>query len=115
LQFNLAPVAVSAHALEQAALLQLIDDTSHGAAVVAILRADLLWIDGDAVPQPRQDDVLDEGEPALFEHRFHHIQHQRMRALDQVADAVLGPVGRQLIMLLGHLMPRQLLLDQLLL
>ena len=47
---------------------------------------------------------------ALFEHRFHDVQHQGVRALDEVADAGSRRVGRHLIMLLGHLMPRHLLL-----
>ena len=112
LQLHLAAVAIAAHALEQAALFQLIDDPGEGAAVVAVLRADVLRIHCDAVPYPGEDHVMDEAEAALREHILEHVHHHRLRALDEVADAGLRLVRRWVIMLLRHLVPRQLLLKQ---
>ncbi len=109
IQFHLAAVAVPARSLEQAALRQLVDDPRQRAAVVAELSADVLGVDRDAVAQPGQNLVLDEGESMRLEHRLQDVQHQGIGPLDEVADAGLRPVGRSLIMLLRHLVPRHLL------
>jgi len=81
----------------------LIDDARECAAVVAKLQTDVLGVQRDAVPQPGQDDVLDEGEPMPLEHRLEDIQHQRVGTLHEITDAVLRPVRRYLVMSLGHL------------
>jgi hypothetical protein len=48
----------------------------------------------------------------LLEHGLEDIQHQGMATLHEIADAVLRPVRRYLVMSLGHSMLQHLLLEQ---
>jgi hypothetical protein len=73
---------------------------------VAVLDADVFRVDGDAIPHPGQDDVVNEAETALREQPLEDVHHHGLPALDQVPDAVLGLVRGSVIVLFRHLVLR---------
>jgi hypothetical protein len=83
----------------------LIDHASQCATVVAVLRANVAGVQSDAVPQPREDLVLQKSEAVLRKHRLQDIRAHRVGPLHEVTDARLRRVSRWVVMLLNHLMP----------